>query len=144
VGKYEAILNFVGLGGKVPNIAARSLLELLETRHLLVHRSGIVDSKFSHRCPWRNAIVDSKLPLDRADFGVAIMAAMWYLTDMQCRANRLFPECQFNRDSSFTDQVLDDLKKFNERRDARRSPETTAGVATLRGSEGLLPTPEQT
>ena len=122
-GRYEAILNFVGLGGPVPETASRAMVELLETRHLLVHRNGIVDSKFVNRCPWRRASIDSKLDLGRLDFSMLSCAATWYLLEMQRRASTLFPECTFEHDSSLLNDFLGDISEFDTLRNEAGRPE---------------------
>jgi hypothetical protein len=134
-GKYEAILNFVGLGGRIPDLAARALLELLETRHLLVHRRGFVDGKFVQRCPWRKAELGTALPLERIDFGVTLLSAMWYLLEMQQRASRLFTDCQFEQDETFVDGVLQDLIEASRKREELwQSPDADNPISTHQNS----------
>jgi hypothetical protein len=115
-GRYEAILNFVGLGGPIPEIVSRSLLELLETRHLLVHRRGVVDGKFVGRCPWRGVEVDQELKLSRLDFYVLFLSATWYLLEMQQRAANIHPGCKFDNSAEFKDNIVGDVAEFDRQR----------------------------
>jgi len=117
-GRYESILNFVGMGGNVPEIASRSLLELLETRHLLVHRNGVADSKFVNKCPWKAAEIGTKIEIKRLDFSITSMAATWYLLEMQLRASKIFPDCKFEHDDGFADKILGDISEYHQLRDA--------------------------
>ncbi len=52
VGKFEALLEIVGLGGGVDEEGRRGILELTEVRNVVVHRRGRVDSRFLKMCPW--------------------------------------------------------------------------------------------
>lgn len=52
VGKYEVILDAVGLGGELHPVARRELLEMVEVRNIIIHKGGRADSRFVARCPW--------------------------------------------------------------------------------------------
>ena len=52
VGRFEALLEALGLTGGVPATLRRDLLELSQIRNVLVHRAGIVDKRLAEACPW--------------------------------------------------------------------------------------------
>ncbi|GAC1450298.1 MAG: hypothetical protein NVSMB9_34640 [Isosphaeraceae bacterium] len=52
VGRFEAILDGMGLGGGVDEEVRRLFMEMSELRHNLVHRMAVADRKLVDRCPW--------------------------------------------------------------------------------------------
>jgi hypothetical protein len=84
-GRFEALLDSVGLGGNVDPAAAKALVDLSETRHLIVHRGGVVDKTFLKKCPWRGEIVGQKLLVNRKSFGWYMAAADWYVVEIDAR-----------------------------------------------------------
>ena len=54
VTRFESLLQPFGLGGSVEPDCQRTLFELSQVRHVLVHRSGVVDRKLTEACPWLN------------------------------------------------------------------------------------------
>lgn len=52
IGRFEPILEQLGLSGKVDDKTKKNILELQQVRHVLVHRNGIVDKRLAEMCPW--------------------------------------------------------------------------------------------
>jgi hypothetical protein len=52
VTRFESILQPFGLAGEVDDRCQKALFELSQVRHVLVHRSGVVDKRFADACPW--------------------------------------------------------------------------------------------
>ncbi|MGY0194279.1 hypothetical protein ACWA7J_04310 [Leptothrix sp. BB-4] len=61
VGAFEALLDCVGMGGGVDEITARLLLQLQQTRNVLVHRRGFVDRRFVEACPFLQRQIGDRL-----------------------------------------------------------------------------------
>jgi hypothetical protein len=85
VGRFEDILNPVGLGGPVDNYVAKAILELGEVRHVLVHRGGFVDAKFEDRCPWVPKYGAGVLRVTPGFFLVYFFAVMTYMAELMAR-----------------------------------------------------------
>jgi len=68
VGKFEALLENIGLAGAVDDAVRRNLLEMSEVRNLLVHRAGIVDSRFAAACPWLTPKLGDKHTVTHSDY----------------------------------------------------------------------------
>jgi hypothetical protein len=51
-GRFEIILEAMGISGSIESELRRDLLELSQIRNVLVHRAGIVDKRFIEICPW--------------------------------------------------------------------------------------------
>lgn len=54
VKRFESLLEPFGLSGRVEAECQKTLFELSQVRHVLVHRRGIADPKFISACPWLN------------------------------------------------------------------------------------------
>lgn len=52
VTRFESLLHPFGLSGAVDEKCQRTLYELSQVRHALVHRNGIADKKLVDACPW--------------------------------------------------------------------------------------------
>jgi hypothetical protein len=90
IGKYETLLEIVGLGGHVNPAAREIILELIEVRNVVVHGGGRVDERFRERCPFLNLSVGDAVQftartLDRyhaaVSYYVMELAARWAETD---------------------------------------------------------------
>lgn len=67
-GRFEAVLECVGMGGKTDAATRRDLLELSYVRNLLVHRRGIVDHQFVSGCPWLNSTLGERFLVTEAHY----------------------------------------------------------------------------
>lgn len=66
--KFESVLGVFGFSGEIEAAVKRNLLELESVRNVLLHRRGIVDSRFCQICPWVNVAAGSKLIVSRSEF----------------------------------------------------------------------------
>lgn len=85
VGRFETLLQAVGLDGEVNQLVGRLLLELIETRNVVVHEGGVADPRFISRCPWVGAAQDEELRIQHLKFDLFSRAAMWYLIELHRR-----------------------------------------------------------
>lgn len=58
---FESILHQFGLQGAMDAQLKRNLIELEYVRNILLHRRGIVDSRFLEGCPWMTAKIGAAL-----------------------------------------------------------------------------------
>lgn len=77
-GRFECLLDAIGLGGGLPDGVRKRLLELSQIRNVLVHRRGVVDKRFTERCPWINVSVGKTLVVSDASLTNYHIAAMAY------------------------------------------------------------------
>ena len=52
IGRFETLLSPFGLNGEVESDLRKTLFEMQQVRNVLVHKLGVVDSKFRRDCPW--------------------------------------------------------------------------------------------
>lgn len=68
VGRFEALLDKVGLGGPVPDSMRRDLFELSQVRNLIVHQFARADARFVAACPWMQSVPGARIKLTNEDF----------------------------------------------------------------------------
>lgn len=90
--KFEALLNIFGLSGEVAVEVRKNLLELEMVRNVLLHRRGIVDSRFRQICPWHNAEVGTKITLNREMFARYMEAGLDYARNLRLRVRKRFDD----------------------------------------------------
>lgn len=78
IARSERVLAAVGCGGSVDEDLSRAILELAESRHVLVHRDGVADSQLRERCPWVPIWAQGKIRVTYRDFGMFATAVMAY------------------------------------------------------------------
>ncbi|HSB91179.1 MAG TPA: hypothetical protein VLD63_14275, partial [Anaerolineales bacterium] len=78
----ESLLSTVGMGGPVPEPMARVLYELHQTRNLIVHRGGIVDTTFLKRCPWAELKKGDRLTVGHDKYIAFMDAAAAYFHEL--------------------------------------------------------------
>jgi len=88
VGRFETIVESVGLYGKIDRIVRKVFLELSQVRNLVVHKSSVVDKKFLDICPWFKSKTGQPLILTAYDFGLYTSVAEWYLLELLVRTKR--------------------------------------------------------
>lgn len=84
-GRLEGVLKAAGLDGGVDADIRRNILEIAETRHVLVHRDGRPDEKFELRCPWVPRYGGGILRVTTGDFHRFTMTAFAYLGEIMAR-----------------------------------------------------------
>ncbi len=85
VGRFEAVLRPLGLGGGVHSDVRKVSLELSECRHVHVHRASTVDQRLVETCPWLSLQVGNELHQSYNDFSRFQLAAYWYVLELEER-----------------------------------------------------------
>ncbi len=85
VGRFEAVLDEVGLGGSVAVLVRRTLLELIEYRNVIVHRLGKIDAKLLKSCPWLHGEAGARVSLNHDDYRRYRAAVTWYGAELYRR-----------------------------------------------------------
>jgi hypothetical protein len=85
VGRFEALLSAISLGGAIDEDIRKAIFECGQVRNLIVHRNAIVDSKFMSACPWFAVAQGDRLPLSRKFFQLYFNAVFWYAMELQFR-----------------------------------------------------------
>ena len=83
--KFECLLEAVGLSGRVLPSVRRLILELSESRNVVVHKGGRVDSRFLQRCPWSTLKPGDDLAIDNRTYQRFSEASRWYLFEVYRR-----------------------------------------------------------
>ena len=79
IGRFECLLEAIGLGRPIETDQRRDLLELSQVRNLIVHKFGVVDARFATNCPWLKVAVGDRLALSFEDYGRYYAAALNYV-----------------------------------------------------------------
>lgn len=123
VGRFENLLNALDLGGDVPDSVKRQMVWLAEARHLLVHRHGIIDHKFTSRVPWIAATVGEKLGVSEDDFNrsrLAVRAYVW-IVGLRAQTSGLIPAGSFSKEW-LESRYLAKLEHYGDRRARSKEP----------------------
>ena len=88
-GRFESLLNPIGLGGSVDETVKRLFLELSQVRNIVVHKAGKADKRIVESCPWLNLKVADDLKPNYPKFQSYIGAADWYILEISCRCCNL-------------------------------------------------------
>lgn len=100
IGKFESLLEVIGLAGAVDDATRRDLLEVSEVRNLLVHRAGVADRRFVETCPWLKAEIGTELRVSHADYGRYCGAMQAYILCLINRARVHFGIPPYSGDES--------------------------------------------
>jgi len=85
VGRFEALLDPIGLGGSVSPEIRRVFVEFSHFRNSIVHKSGKADRRLLESCPWVKVSRGDNLPIDSTAFGRYLMCTYWYLLEIRGR-----------------------------------------------------------
>lgn len=116
VGRYESVLEAVGLSGPVPESVRSAMFELTEVRNVIVHRNAIADRRLKERCPTLKCEIGRAISIPKIDFAVVSSAAIAYLLEIWRRVMVLFPGIEFPHETDFREKVLRDLDEYAEMR----------------------------
>lgn len=86
VGRFESLLDAVGLGGGVSDPIRKIVLELSEIRNVLIHRDGFCDGRICERCPWLSVKVGQKVSITEQQFHLYRLLPVWYNFELHRRA----------------------------------------------------------
>lgn len=85
IGRFETILEAVGMGGPVADAPRRFLYELSQVRNAIVHRNGRADAKLIQNCPWLNLKVRDDIHISPEQFHCYMTAVDWYILELSRR-----------------------------------------------------------
>jgi hypothetical protein len=87
IGRFEHVFEEVGLGGGVHATQRKILYEFSQVRNLIVHKNGVVDSKFRAACPWIKLKEGKSFIVTRKRYVRYRDSAIEYLTEIIDRYN---------------------------------------------------------
>ncbi len=88
VGRFEAVLDPIGLGGGITPHVRRVLFELSQVRNVIVHKAGITDQRFVEACPWLNLKSGAPLKVNAQDFHLYTMSSYYYVVEIRYRIHQ--------------------------------------------------------
>jgi hypothetical protein len=94
IGRFEAMLEPVGLGGKVNDDVRKALFELSQIRNNIVHKSGKADRRLVEACPWLRFARNTPVHVTMEMFKRYLIAAYWYIVEIRGRVDE---RCGQNR-----------------------------------------------
>jgi hypothetical protein len=92
VGRFDLLLDAVGIGVIHDEDRRRTLFELSKVRNVIVHQAGKADKQFVSDCPWVNATVGRRVTIDGARYGSYVSAVMGYAADVAERGRQVAEE----------------------------------------------------
>jgi hypothetical protein len=90
VGRFEAMLDPIGLGGGIDSDVRRVLFELSQVRNAIVHKAGVADQRFIENCPWLNLNIDKPIKVNAEDFHLYTMSAYYYAVEIRLRTEHFW------------------------------------------------------
>lgn len=87
VGRFETVLESVGLSGRVAAPVRKALLELSVVRNVVVHQSTLLDKRALTACPWLGQKPGDPAPLSADRFQNYLGAAGWYVMELMRRCH---------------------------------------------------------
>jgi hypothetical protein len=85
IGRFEAMLDPIGLGGGIDTNVRRVLFELSQVRNAIVHKGGITDKRFVENCSWLDLKVGAPLKINSNDFHLYTMSTYYYAVELRRR-----------------------------------------------------------
>lgn len=92
IGKFDSLLDAVGLDGGVPDAVRRAVVELSELRNVLAHRDGICDKRVSQRCPWLHLRAGDRVSISRKQFSAYSLLPQWLFIELRRRGDYIAPD----------------------------------------------------
>ena len=88
--RFESLLKPFGLAGSVESDCQKSLFELSQVRHVLVHRAGHADKRLIDACPWLELAAGKKLKVTEAMWRSYNAAIASYVLELIGRVYKRF------------------------------------------------------
>jgi hypothetical protein len=88
VGRFEAILDPIGLGGGIDSDVRRVLFEISQVRNVIVHKAGITDQRFIEACSWLNLKSGAPLKVNAQDFHLYTISSYYYVVEIRYRIHQ--------------------------------------------------------
>ena len=86
LGRFEALLNAVALGGGVDKDISDCMFELSQTRNLIAHKASVADAQFISACPHLGLSTGERLFIDHARYEWYLDGAFSYVATLLNRA----------------------------------------------------------
>jgi hypothetical protein len=110
VGRFEAVLNQIGLGGPVDPDVQKTILELSQIRHVIIHRLGKADERLVTNCPWLNLRLGQTVRITQKQFRRFYLAVFWYMLELDRRLATLASETTSEFKTKIHQECLDELR----------------------------------
>lgn len=109
-GKFEVLLNAIGFGGPVDDDVRRELMNLIETRNVIIHRAGKADKKFVQNCPSLSYQAGDEVVVICERFSKYRMACSWYILEVDRRLASVPGYSRMSNSDHLMNQILQNLK----------------------------------
>ena len=83
---FELLLEPVGLAGPVADEMRRNLFEISQVRSVLVHRSGVTDSRLVRSCPWLGLKQGQQVHVSAQDYARYLDSVQKYTMELIVRS----------------------------------------------------------
>jgi hypothetical protein len=118
VGRFEAMLDPIGLGGGIDPDVRRVLFELSQVRNAIVHKAGIPDQRFIDNCPWLNLNLDEPINVNAENFQLYYMSAYYYAIEIRLRTEHFWG---YERPQEMTDLLSESAETIKQLWSDRKS-----------------------
>lgn len=68
VGRFNSLLDAIGLHAALSNENEKSLLEMQQVRNVIAHRGGMIDRRLKAACPWVKQKIGQKVSISSDDY----------------------------------------------------------------------------
>ena len=110
IGRFESTLKEIGMGGPVDSNVQKTIFELSQIRHVIIHRLGEADEKLINNCPWLNLRPGQKVRVTQKDFNRYYLAFFWYMLELDRRLTALLSETRSEYKIKIHQECLSELK----------------------------------
>jgi hypothetical protein len=114
VGRFEALLAPVGIGGNVQDRVQKTLYELSQIRNVIVHKGGKADRRIVEACPWLKIERGEPVHVTDKMFKSYISSAYWYLLEVRGRLDERIGEPRSERLMTALEKIEKELEIANE------------------------------
>ncbi len=136
IGRFEAVLNQIRLGGPVDPDVQKTILELSQIRHVIIHRLGKADEKLVTYCPWLNLRPGQTVRITQPQFRRFYLAVFWYMLELDRRLAALASETTSEFKIRIHQECLVELRAACSTDNRAIEPALTDG--SLRRKEGAV------
>jgi hypothetical protein len=82
VGRYEPLLDAVGIGIRIADEVRTAMFEMLEVRNVLTHRNGRADARLMEKCAWLNAKLNEPVLVSKTMFDRYLAASQYVVVEI--------------------------------------------------------------
>lgn len=110
-GRFEVLLDPIGLGGSVSDDVNRAFHEMIQVRNVLMHRCAKADRRLVDGCPWLGLKRGDAVLVTGQRFHGYRLAAYWYLIELRCRVFEWYGEARPSSASDIHREVRIEVSK---------------------------------